>query len=110
MGLESMFLTNGRGTYPDGGNQLDADGSVHWAKIETMDACTSEGGAGSGIWDFIYQANLARDLQAAGAPVSFINQIKGGLLSPAPSARPELAPLTGQNFILAPPAGLRTIS
>ena len=50
-----------------------------------MDACTSEGGVNSGIYDFIYQENLVGELAAVGAPVSFINQIKGGLLSPGPS-------------------------
>lgn len=69
--------------YPDGGNQVDADGSVHWAKLETMDACSSEGGSGSGIYDFIYQANLASDAAALpGNNASFINRLNAGLLTP----------------------------
>ena len=82
-GLASDVPHQRAGTiYPDGGNQLDADGSVHWAKLETMDAVTSEGGAGSGIWDFMYQAHLARDLQAAGAPAGFLNMLNAGGLTP----------------------------
>ena len=82
MGLQPIFLTCGRGpSYPDGGNQLDVDGSVHWAKLESLVACTSED-TSSGIYDFIYEDNLVSDLQAVGAPAGYINQIKAGRLSP----------------------------
>jgi prepilin-type N-terminal cleavage/methylation domain-containing protein len=79
--------------HPDGGNQLSADGSVAWAEMETMFNANDEGSrdSASGVLDYIYQRNIASDLQALTGDSTYgpsyqlmLSALKAGSLSPKP--------------------------
>lgn len=59
----------GKSAFPDGGNELTADGSAHWYKIETMSEITTYDTAGH-LWYF-YQEDLSSIPLASQAALRF---------------------------------------